>query len=73
MPRHLQTTVTFAVKLYLPEGTHTASAQIYLRDAIAGWKQYDDSNFKNLQLEDFTVRLLKKETLYTTTRKDNNA
>lgn len=77
MPRHLQTTVTFAVKLHLPEGTHTASAQEYIRTAISQWKLQlvgKDGGlhpFSALRAEDFTVRLLKKETLYTTTRKDS--
>lgn len=74
MPRHLDTTLTFAVKLRLPARGHASSAQLYISEAILNWWKGSsdrDNPYINLQPEDFTVRLLKKETLYTTTRKDN--
>lgn len=73
MPRHLQTIVTFAVNLRLPARSNTVIAQSYVRDAILNWSGHVEANHPfalSIKSEDFTVRLLKKETLYTTTRKE---
>lgn len=71
MPRHLETTLTFAVKLRIPAKGNAHTAQLYIREAILEHGVGNSPPYNQITAEDFTVRLLKKETLYTTTRKDN--
>jgi hypothetical protein len=64
--RSQETLVTFAVKLKLPKHGNSHTAQLYIREAIqshGGGKDPDDPYF-SIQPEDFTVRLVKKETVY---------
>lgn len=59
-------TVTFAVRLHLPKGSNGSAAQQYIREAIQshGGGLDTDNPFFYIKSDDFTVRLIKKETVY---------
>lgn len=60
------TVATYAVKMTMPVGSNAAQLQQYIRDAIRQWAKGGDPENPLFELkdEDFTVRLIKKETTY---------
>jgi hypothetical protein len=64
--RKQKTTFHFNVKIEAPPGTNGQMIQAYLRDAIIGHGKIRSSNdpMTALTAEDFTVALVKKETVY---------
>lgn len=56
MGRKSETVLTFKLKVKLPQGSNTAQMQLYLREVL--------EKHSDMQKEDFTLSLMKKETTY---------
>ena len=56
MARRTETILTFKVKVKLPSGSNAHAMQLYLRELL--------EKHSDMEKEDFTVALLKKEVSY---------
>lgn len=69
MTKRTQTILTIQVKLDVPENSNAAQIMEYIRNAIRSHKGGMDPehplyDWPSIEHDDFTVKLVKKETLY---------